>query len=52
VSARVEQLPAAGTIGSAIKAFVPIAVGVLVYFGAARVLRLQEATTMLRRFRH
>jgi len=51
-SGRVEALPAAGTVGSAIKAFVPIAVGIVVYFGAARVLRLAEATTMVRRFRH
>ena len=33
------------------KALVPIVVGVGVYFGAARALRLQEATTLLRRFR-
>jgi putative peptidoglycan lipid II flippase len=51
-SSRVEALPAAGTVGSVIKAFVPIAVGVLVYFGAARALRVPEATTMIRRFRH
>jgi putative peptidoglycan lipid II flippase len=50
-SARVEALPAAGTVGAAIKAFVPIAVGIAVYFGAARALRLQEARTLLKRFR-
>jgi len=50
-SSRVEQLPAAGTVGSAIKTFVPIAVGIGVYFGTARLLRLQEATALLKRFR-
>jgi len=50
-SARVEALPAVGTVGAAIKAFVPIAVGVGVYFGAAKVLRVQEASTLLKRFR-
>ena len=50
-SARVEALPAAGTVGAAIKAFVPIAVGIGVYFGVAKVLRVQEASTLLKRFR-
>jgi putative peptidoglycan lipid II flippase len=50
-SARVEALPAAGTVGAAIKVFVPIAVGIGVYFGAAKILRLQEANTLLKRFR-
>ena len=50
-SARVEALPAAGTVGAAIKAFVPIAVGIGVYFGVAKVLRVSEASTLLKRFR-
>jgi hypothetical protein len=35
----------------AVKAFVPIAVGVAAYFGAARVVGLEEARTLLRRLR-
>jgi hypothetical protein len=34
-----------------VKVFVPIAVGALTYFGAARALRLPEADSLLRRFR-
>jgi putative peptidoglycan lipid II flippase len=51
ISARVELLFIPGVVGAAIKAFVPIVAGVAVYFGAARALRLQEATTLLKRFR-
>jgi peptidoglycan biosynthesis protein MviN/MurJ (putative lipid II flippase) len=50
-SARLELWAASGTVSAAIKAFVPIGVGVIVYFGAARALKLQEATTLLKRFR-
>jgi hypothetical protein len=50
-SAQLERLPQHGTVDSMIKAFVPIVVGVGVYFFAARTLRLQEATTLLKRFR-
>jgi putative peptidoglycan lipid II flippase len=49
---RLETLPGTGTGSAAVKALVPIAVGVAVYFGAARALRLQEATMLLKRFRH
>ena len=51
VTGRMEALPGAGTAASLLKALAPIVVGVGVYFGAARALRLQEATTLLRRFR-
>ena len=51
VSTRVEMLPRHGTVDAAIKAFVPIVVGIGVYFIVARALRLQEATTLLKRFR-
>jgi len=47
----VEMLPRHGTVDAAIKAFVPIVVGIGVYFIVARALRLQEATTLLKRFR-
>ena len=40
-----------GSVDAAIKAFVPIGVGVMVYFTVARALRLQEATALLKRFR-
>ena len=50
-TSRLELLPGAGTVDAAIKALVPIVVGVGVYFIAARALRLQEATTLLKRFR-
>jgi putative peptidoglycan lipid II flippase len=49
---RIEQLPGSGTGNALVKAFVPITVGIAVYFAAARALRLQEATTLVRRFRH
>jgi peptidoglycan biosynthesis protein MviN/MurJ (putative lipid II flippase) len=51
VSGRLERLIVPGTVGSVIKAFVPIVAGVVVYFGVARALKLQEATTLLKRFR-
>jgi putative peptidoglycan lipid II flippase len=50
-TSRLELLPGAGTVDAMIKVFVPIAVGVIVYFTIARALRLQEATTLLKRFR-
>jgi putative peptidoglycan lipid II flippase len=50
-SSRLELLPGGGTIDAAIKAFVPIIIGVGVYFIAARALRLEEAKTLLKRFR-
>jgi putative peptidoglycan lipid II flippase len=50
-SSRLELLPRHGTVDAAIKALVPIVVGIGVYFIAARALRLQEATTLLKRFR-
>jgi putative peptidoglycan lipid II flippase len=49
---RLELLPGAGTANAAVKALVPIVVGVAVYYLAARALRLHEATTLLKRFRH
>jgi putative peptidoglycan lipid II flippase len=51
VSTRIERLPGHGTVDAAIKAFVPIVVGIGVYFITARALRLQEAATLLKRFR-
>jgi putative peptidoglycan lipid II flippase len=51
-TSRLELLPGAGTGAAALKALVPIAVGIVVYFAAARILRVQEATTLLKRFRH
>ena len=51
VTSRMEMLPGGGTTVFAAKAFVPILVGLAVYFGAARLFRLEEATTLLRRFR-
>jgi putative peptidoglycan lipid II flippase len=50
-TSRLELLPGVGTVDAAIKALVPIVVGVGVYFIVARALRLQEATTLLRRVR-
>jgi putative peptidoglycan lipid II flippase len=50
-STRIEQLPHHGTADSLLKAFVPIVVGVGVYFIVARALRMQEAVTLLKRFR-
>jgi putative peptidoglycan lipid II flippase len=51
-TSRLELLPGHGTVDSAIKALVPIVVGVGVYFIVARALRMQEAVTLLKRFRH
>jgi hypothetical protein len=50
-TSRLELLPNHGTATSAIKALVPIVVGVGVYFTVARALRMQEAVTLLKRFR-
>jgi hypothetical protein len=50
-TSRLEPLLGGGTVNAAIKAFVPIVVGIAVYFLAARALRVQEATTLLKRFR-
>ena len=50
-SSRLELLAGHGTVDAAIKAFVPIIVGVGVYFTTARALKLQEATTLLQRFK-
>jgi putative peptidoglycan lipid II flippase len=50
-TSRLELMLGAGTVNAAVKVFVPIGIGVAVYFGAARALRLQEATTLLTRFR-
>jgi putative peptidoglycan lipid II flippase len=46
-----EVMPGTGTAVFAVKAFVPIGVGIAVYFGAARALRLDEAGSFLRRVR-
>jgi hypothetical protein len=32
-----------------LKVFVPVGVGAVVYFGAARILKLDEATALVRR---
>ena len=48
---RLEAAGGTGTVSAAFKALIPIGVGVVVYFFAARALRLQEASTLLRRFR-
>jgi putative peptidoglycan lipid II flippase len=48
---RLEAAGGTGTISAAFKVLMPIAVGVVVYFFAARALRLQEATALVRRFR-
>jgi putative peptidoglycan lipid II flippase len=41
----------AGLLGHAVAALVPVVVGAVVYFAAARILRLSEATALTRRFR-
>jgi putative peptidoglycan lipid II flippase len=51
VSPRVELLPGAGTVVFAVKAFVPIALGAVVYFAAARALGVDEARALVSRFR-
>jgi hypothetical protein len=52
VTSRMEMLPGEGTTFFALKAFVPILAGLPVYFAAARLFRIDEAKTLLRRFRH
>jgi putative peptidoglycan lipid II flippase len=51
VSSRVELLPGHGTSMFAVKAFLPITAGAAVYFAAARALGLDEAKTLVSRFR-
>ena len=51
VSSRLELLARAGTGMFAIKAFVPIVIGALVYFAAARAFGVAEARTLVSRFR-
>jgi putative peptidoglycan lipid II flippase len=51
VSSRVELLPGRGTAMFAAKAFLPITVGAAVYFAAARALGVDEAKTLVARFR-
>ena len=51
VSSRLELLHRAGTAMFALKAFVPITVGAIVYFAAARALGVDEARQLVSRFR-
>jgi putative peptidoglycan lipid II flippase len=51
VSSRMELLTGRSVSMFAVQAFVPIAAGIAVYFGAARVLGVEEARTLVRRFR-
>jgi putative peptidoglycan lipid II flippase len=51
VSSRVELIARGGTTMFAVKAFVPIAIGAAVYFAAARALGVDEAKTLVARFR-
>jgi len=54
VSSRMELLTVAGRRSVslfALQAFAPIAAGIAVYFAAARVLGVEEARTLVRRFR-
>jgi putative peptidoglycan lipid II flippase len=51
VSSRVELLHGHGTAMFAVKAFLPISAGAAVYFAAARALGLEEAKTLVSRFR-
>jgi putative peptidoglycan lipid II flippase len=51
VSSRVEQVHGAGTAIFAAKAFLPIVVGAVVYFAAARALGVDEARLLVSRFR-
>jgi putative peptidoglycan lipid II flippase len=46
-----ELMPGKGVSIFAVKAFVPIFVGMAVYFGAARALKIEEAVALLRRVR-
>jgi hypothetical protein len=50
LSRRLEAMEVAHLLGSTIKVLVPVGAGVIVYFGAARLLRLAEAESLLRRF--
>jgi putative peptidoglycan lipid II flippase len=50
-SNRLELLPGTGTTFFLIKALVPVAVGAAVYFAAASAFGLDEARTLVRRFR-
>jgi putative peptidoglycan lipid II flippase len=50
-NARLELLPGTGTAFNAIKALGPITLGAIVYFGTARLLRVEEARTLVSRFR-
>jgi putative peptidoglycan lipid II flippase len=51
VSSRMELLHGAGKVLYGLKAFVPIAVGAVVYFAAARVFAVEEAKTLVSRLR-
>ncbi|HXU63586.1 MAG TPA: lipid II flippase MurJ, partial [Polyangia bacterium] len=51
VSSRLELLARAGTGMFALKAFVPIITGAIVYFAAARAFGVAEARTLVSRFR-
>jgi putative peptidoglycan lipid II flippase len=51
VSRQLESWPVAGLIAWSIKALLPVVVGAIVYFAAARLLRIDEARTFMRRFR-
>jgi hypothetical protein len=51
VSSRAELLSGAGVTIFAIKAFLPIAVGAVVYFAAARAFGLEEASALVSRLR-
>ncbi len=46
-----EPMPGTGVAIFAVKAFVPIFVGIATYFAAARALRIEEAVSLLRRVR-
>ena len=46
-----ETIAGHGAAMFAVKAFVPITVGARTYFAAARLVRLEEASTLLGRFR-
>jgi putative peptidoglycan lipid II flippase len=50
-SNRLELLPGTGTAFFLIKALVPVAIGAAVYFAAASAFGLDEARTLVRRFR-
>ena len=50
ISMKLEPLELPRHMGSVIKVFVPVLAGAAIYFGAARLLRLPEAESLLRRF--